>query len=73
MSTYAEQLASVQSAMAAIEARGQQYEVATDGSIRRLWRGDYAALAAREKMLIPLAAQEARGRSGRRTRQIAPG
>jgi hypothetical protein len=71
MATYAEQLAEVQAAIS--KALGaQSYEIGTGGSSRRVQRADLAALEARERRLIPLAAQEARGRGGRRTRQIAP-
>lgn len=73
MATYAEQLAEVQAAISKVLG-SQAYEIADGtGSSRRNQRADLAALEAREKRLIPLAAQEARGRGGRRTRQIAPG
>lgn len=73
MATYAEQLASVQAAMAKIEAKGQRWEMATDGSQRMVERADYKALSDREKTLRPLADQEARGRTGRRSRTMSTG
>jgi hypothetical protein len=72
MATYAEQLAEVQAAISKVLS-GQSYEISDGGMSRRVQRADLAQLEAREKRLIPLAAQEARGRTGRRTRQIAPG
>lgn len=72
MTTYAEQLAEVRTAISAVMS-GQEYEIDTGSGRRKLRRADLAQLEAREQRLIPLAAQEARGRSGRRTRQIAPG
>lgn len=73
MTTYAEQLASVRAAKAKIEAKGQRYEITTDGSGRRMERADYKALCDEESRLIPLAAQEANGRTGRRSRTLTPG
>lgn len=71
MVTYAEQLAEVRAAITAALSM-QEYEIDTgSGGRRRGKRADLAALTAREKYLIPLAAQEAGGRRGRRTRQIA--
>lgn len=72
MTTYTEQLAEVRAAISAVMS-GQEYEIDTgSGGRRRLKRADLTALEAREKRLIPLAAQESNGRSGRRTRLIAP-
>ncbi len=74
MATYAEQLASVRAAMAKIESNGQRYEIHTAGGDGRMAeRADYKALADRERTLIPLAAQEDAGRSGRRSRTMATG
>jgi hypothetical protein len=72
VATYTEQLAEVQAAISKA-LQSQSYEISDGASSRRNQRADLAALEAREKRLIPLAAQEARGRGGRRTRQIAPG
>lgn len=73
MTTYTEQLAEVRAAITRV-LESQEYDIDTgSGGRRRNKRADLAALEAREKRLIPLAAQEANGRSGRRTRQIAPG
>jgi hypothetical protein len=74
MGPYATQLASVRAAMAKIEASGQRYEIHSDGgSGRMLERADYRALAERERLLIPLADQEALGRTGRRMRTLSTG
>jgi hypothetical protein len=62
--TYAEQLESVQAAIAKIESGAQAYEIAVDGSQRRLTRGDLKTLYEREARLRPLAARESRGRRG---------
>lgn len=59
MATYAEQLASVQAAMAKIEAKGQRWEMATDGSQRMVERADYKALSDRED---PAAARRSGGK-----------
>lgn len=57
MATYAEQLASVQAAIATIESGAQ--EVQFEG--RRVVRADLATLYAREERLRGLAAREGRG------------
>ena len=67
VATYAEQLESVQSAIAAIEARGQAYTI--DG--RSLTRADLATLYEREQWLRGQAAREARG-GGMRVRLGVP-
>lgn len=73
MSTYTEQLASVRAAMAKIETNGQRYEIHDGGSGRMVERAAYADLAERERTLIPLAAAEQNGRSGRRSRTLSTG
>lgn len=72
MATYAAQLEAVQAAIAKVLA-GQSYQISDGGMTRQVTRANLAELEARERRLIPLAAQEARGRTGRRTRQVAPG
>lgn len=72
MATYAEQLAEVQVAISRV-LQNQAYEISDGSTSRRMTRANLAELEARERRLIPLAAREARGRSGARTRQIAPG
>jgi len=62
--SYADQLASVQATIAKIEKSGQSYEIGTDGSSRRMVRGDLATLYEREKYLRGMAKREASGRSG---------
>lgn len=64
--TYAAQLDRVQTAIKAIEERGQAYEI--DG--RRLTRGDLKTLYDRERELRRLAARETRG--GLRVTSVAP-
>lgn len=73
--TYTQQLERVQATIAAIEERGQAYEIDTGvAGGRKLTRADLATLYAREERLRPLAASEADGRSGRRrVRTAAPG
>ena len=66
-STYADQLASVQDAIAAIESGGQEVEF--EGS--RKTRADLGTLYKRERYLRNMAAREARG-GGIRTRRIVP-
>lgn len=68
LKTYTEQLESVQSAIAAIEAGAQSLEI----SGRKYTKGDLATLYAREERLMPLAARESAGRSGIRVRGITP-
>ena len=58
--TYAVQLESVQTAIAAIESGAQAYSVGG----RSLTRGDLSVLYAREKWLRRMADAEANGRSG---------
>ena len=74
MATYAEQLAEVQAAISAVMTGGQSYTIGTgSGGQRSKTRANLAELQARERYLKPLADAEARGTTGRRTRQIAPG
>ena len=72
MATYVQQLAEVQAAISKVLA-GQSYQISDGGMTRQVTRADLGQLEAREKRLIPLAAQETRGRTGRRTRQVVPG
>lgn len=62
--TYSDQLASVQAAIAKVEARGQQYEVQNDGALRKNVRAELSTLYAREKYLRGMAKRETRGRLG---------
>jgi hypothetical protein len=73
MGTYADQLAEVRKAITRVLTMGQSTEIQVDGSSRTITRANLESLNAREKALIPLAAQETRSRVGRRVRQIAPG
>lgn len=69
MSTYAEQLESVQSAIAAIESGAQSYVI----SGRSLTRADLKTLYDREKWLQKMVSRESRGSGGGiRTRFITP-
>lgn len=67
MATYAEQLASVQDAIAEIESGGQEVEVEGD----KKTRADLDTLYRRERYLRGMAARESRG-GGIRTRRIVP-
>ena len=71
MATYTEQLASVQAAIARIEAGNQSYTISAGAASRSASRADLKALYDREKYLRPLADREALGRTGRRTRSTA--
>jgi len=65
--TYAEQLESVQTAIAKIESGGQAYSIAG----RQLTRGDLVALYDREKYLRKMVSRETRG-GGIRVRHCEP-
>jgi len=65
--TYLEQLESVQSAIASIEAGAQSVEI----SGRKYIKGDLQALYAREERLLPLVKRETRG-GGIRVRGVTP-
>lgn len=67
MATYAEQLASVQEAIARIETTGQEIEF--EG--KRRTQADLAVLYRRENYLRTMVAREARG-GGIRMRRIVP-
>lgn len=71
MATLAEQLASVQTAIAAIEGGAQSYSIGTGGAgARSLTRADLKTLYARETDLKRQIARAARG--GMRVRQGVP-
>lgn len=72
MGVYTDQLAEVRAAISKV-LKGQSYTISDGGMTRQATRADLGQLEAREQRLIPLADQEANGRRGRRTRQIAPG
>lgn len=66
LKTYTEQLESVQTAIASVEATGQGFDV----NGRTVTRGDLRTLYQRERWLRSQVAREARG--GIRMRQVVP-
>ncbi len=73
MATYAEQLAEVRAAISKVLTSGQSYEISDGGMTRTVTRANLEWLNMREATLIPLAAQEESGRSGRRSRTMSTG
>lgn len=61
MTTFAEQLASVQEAIATIESGAQSYTISTPTGSRSGTRGDLAALYRRETWLRMMVDRETRG------------